>query len=67
MTLPNLQPRRTIDAVTQTIVSVALIAGASVLAVDGVFDVGSTLAAYALAGAVSGLPIVVKRDGGSND
>lgn len=63
MAIPGMHPRRTIDVVTQTVVSLSMIGGATYLGIERVFDVASILAGYALAGAVSGLPIIVKRDG----
>lgn len=62
MTIPGTQPRRTVDAVSNMIVAIAIVAGATVLGVDHVLAPEGVLAAFGIAAAVSGLPIVVKRE-----
>lgn len=65
MAFPGSQPRRTIDVVSNTVVAVAIVAGSTILGVDHVLAPEGVLAAYGIAAAVSGLPIVVKRADGA--
>lgn len=62
MTIPGTQPRRGMDVLSNTIVAVAVVAGATLLGIDHVLAPEGVLAAYGIAAAVSGLPIVVKRE-----
>lgn len=62
MTIPGTQPRRIMDVVSNTIVAVAVVAGSTLLGIDHVLAPEGVLAAYGIAAAVSGLPIVVKRE-----
>lgn len=61
MVIPGQEPRRTIDVVSNTIVAVAITAGATFLGSIDTLAPEGILAAYTIAAAVSGLPIVVKR------
>lgn len=55
------------ETLASTLVSVAIIAGATALGLQHVFAPEGVLGAYTLAGAISGTPIIVRRgDGGGN-
>lgn len=61
MTLDSVGARRARDVISNTIIAVAIIGGATVLGIDHVLAPEGVLGAYGIAAAVGGLPIVVKR------
>lgn len=66
MTIPGTQPRRTADIVSNTIVAVVITVASTVLGYKGQLAPEGILAAYGIAAATSGLPIVVRRTEGGH-
>ncbi len=56
-------PKRKVDKVTNTVVAVTIVIGATILGGLDRLSPEGVLTAYALAGAIGGVPIVVKRNG----